>query len=159
MFNCKLSFNRSQLNFFFFNINFIHSAKLGTGLWSGKYSSVASNSLESETTGISPVMFKNLIGKNHKDFSSKMQQDAQEFYLHVINEIGKHSRTETDPADALKFVIEDRVECSASGKVKYTQRDEWCLPLHIPLHMASNLAEVKEYEAKLKEAEARGQKL
>lgn len=137
----------------------ICSSKLGVGLCSGKYSSVAKNSLDSENTGISPIMFKNLIGKNHKDFSSKMQQDAQEFYLHVVNELGKHSRNEFNPADALKFQIEDRVECTSSGKVKYTLRDEWCLPLHIPLYKASNQAEVKEYEAKLKEAEARGQKL
>lgn len=158
MFNCKTYLlDYIQNNFLIFNC--FYSCKLGTGLWSGKYSSVADNSLESESTGISPIMFKNLIGKNHKEFSSRTQQDAQEFYLHVLNELGKQSRTELNPADALKFSIEDRVECSASGKVKYTQRDEWCLPLHIPLHMASNLAEVKEYETKLKEAEARGQKL
>lgn len=135
------------------------SAKLGVGLWSGKYSSVAENSLDSENTGISPVMFKNLIGKNHRDFSSKQQQDAQEFLLHVINELEKHSRNESNPADALKFQVEDRVECGASGKVKYTKRDEYCLPLHIPLSLATNAAEVREYDEKVAEAESRGQKI
>lgn len=104
-------------------------------------------------------MFKNLIGKNHKDFSSKLQQDAQEFLLHVISELEKHSRNETNPADALKFSVEDRVECSASGKVKYTKRDEFSLPLYIPLHLATNAAEVREYDEKVAEAESRGQKL
>lgn len=104
-------------------------------------------------------MFKNLIGKNHKDFSSKMQQDAQEFFLHVINELEKHSRNELNPTDALKYSVEDRVECCSSGKVKYTKRDEFCLPLHIPLHLATNVAEVREYDQKVLEAESRGQKL
>lgn len=104
-------------------------------------------------------MFKNLIGKNHKDFSSKLQQDAQEYLLHVISEMEKHSRNDTNPADALRFSVEDRVECSASGKVKYAKRDEYCLPLHIPLHLATNAAEVREYDEKVAEAESRGQKI
>lgn len=135
------------------------SAKLGTGLLSGKYSGVAENSLDSESTGISPTMFKNLIGKNHREFSSKMQQDAQEFFLHVLNQIEKHSQNQDNPADAFRFTVEDRVECCASGKVKYTQRDEWCLPLHIPLHLATNIAEVRAFEERLKAAESRGEKL
>lgn len=125
----------------------------------GKYSSVAENSLDTETTGISPAMFKNLIGKNHPDFSTKQQQDAQEFFLHLVNVIEKHSRNQPNPADALKFRVEDRVECCSSGKVKYTAREEWCLPLPIPLHLATNISEVREYEARLAEAESKGQKL
>lgn len=35
--------------------------------------------------------------------------------------------------DALKFVIEDRVMCAASGKVKYTKREEYCLSLNLPM--------------------------
>lgn len=92
------------------------SAKLAVGLLSGKYSSVAENSLDTESTGISPAMFKNLIGKNHPDFSTKQQQDAQEFFLHLVNVIEKNSRNLPNPADALKFRVEDRVECGTSGK-------------------------------------------
>ena len=36
-------------------------------------------------TGIRPQMFKTLIGKGHPEFSTKRQQDAQEFFLHIIN--------------------------------------------------------------------------
>lgn len=141
----------------YYNDNF--SAKLGVGLWSGKYSSVSDNSLDSDSAGISPVMFKNLIAKNHKEFSTKLQQDAQEFLLYVINELERHSRNDMNPADALKFSVEDRVECCASGKVKYTKRDEYCLPLHIPLHLASNAAEVRAYDQKVADAEISGQKV
>lgn len=137
----------------------IQMSKLGTGLWNGKYSNISDNSLDSDCTGISPAMFKNLIGKNHADFATKQQQDAQEFFLHLINVLDRNSRNQPNPADALKFSVEDRVECSSSNKVKYTRRDEWCLPLQIPLHLATNLDEVKEYEERLAEAEKTGKTL
>lgn len=126
---------------------------------SGKYSSVSENTIESELTGISPAMFKNMIGRNHQEFLSKHQQDAQEYFLHVMNVIEKHSVHQDNPANALKFSVEDRIECGASGKVKYTTREDWCLPLPIPLHLATNIAEVRDYEARLAQAEANGIKL
>lgn len=38
-----------------------------------------------ELPGIKPHMFKNLIGQGHPEFSTKKQQDAQEFFLHLIS--------------------------------------------------------------------------
>lgn len=121
----------------------IQMSKLGNGLWSGKYSSISENSLDD--TGISPAMFKNLVGKNHPDFGTKQQQDAYDFYLHILNMLERNSRNQANPVDALTFCIEDRVECMSSKKVKYTRRVEYCLPLVIPLEKATNLEEVKEY--------------
>lgn len=137
---------------------FAYSAKLGVGLCSGKYSAVAKNTLDTDC-GISPITFKNLIGRGHPDFSGKQQQDVQEFLLYVLNQLERHSRATTNPADALKFEIEDRVECGTSGKVKYTKREDYCLSLHIPLSMATNTDEVHEYEERKQEAERRGAKL
>lgn len=41
-------------------------------------------------------MFKTLIGRGHADFSSSKQQDAQEFFLHLINvlEVGTEKNIE-----------------------------------------------------------------
>lgn len=132
----------------------VQMAKLGTGLLSGKYSD-----------GVTPLMFKQVIGKGHADFAGKQQQDAQEFFLHLVNVLERRSggggrrQQEGSPADAFKFCVEDRVECVASGRVKYTRREDYCLPLPIPLHLAQNVAEVQEYERRAAEAEKRGDKL
>lgn len=136
----------------------VQMAKLGTGLWSGKYSSIREDAMDSGN-GIKPTMFKNLIGKSHQDFATKQQQDAQEFLLHLLNIIERNSRSQENPSDALKFKIEDRVQCMASQKVKYSYRDEWCLPVPIPLHLATNLDEVRAYEEMRQKAAAEGRRL
>uniref|UniRef100_A0A7G3B230 Ubiquitin carboxyl-terminal hydrolase n=1 Tax=Lutzomyia longipalpis TaxID=7200 RepID=A0A7G3B230_LUTLO len=134
-------------------------AKLGVGLLSGKYSTPPNGVLEAEPPGISPAMFKALIGKDHPEFSTKLQQDAHEFYLHLVTTLEKFSRGQLNPADALKFSVEERVMCSASGKVRYSTRNEWSLPLQIPLHLAKNIPEIRAYEEKLAEAKKKGEKL
>lgn len=131
-------------------------AKLGCGLCSGKYSSISEDSLDTGEGGVKPTMFKNLIGRGHPDFSTKQQQDAQEFLFHLFNVIERNSRSQENPTDAFKFRIEDRVQCMASQKVKYSYRDEWCLPVSIPLHHATNIEEVRAYEEERKKAEAEG---
>jgi ubiquitin carboxyl-terminal hydrolase 5/13 len=137
----------------------VQMAKLGSGLWSGKYSSIGEESLDTGANGIKPTMFKNLIGKNHPDFSTKQQQDAQEYMMHLFNVIERNSRGQANPTDVFKFQIEDRVECLTSKKVKYSYRDEWMLPLMIPLEQATNLDEVRKYEEERSLAEKEGRVL
>uniref|UniRef100_A0A336MN68 Ubiquitin carboxyl-terminal hydrolase n=1 Tax=Culicoides sonorensis TaxID=179676 RepID=A0A336MN68_CULSO len=137
----------------------IQMSKLGTGLLSGKYSATPENVENGEVVGVAPAMFKTLIGKGHQDFSTNTQQDAQEFFSHVINVLNKHSLNQTNPGDAFKFKVEDRVECGSSANVKYTYRDEWCLPLNIPLQAVTNFDEVQAYEKRRLEAEENGLKL
>lgn len=137
----------------------VQMAKLGQALWSGKYSSIGEDSLDTGANGIKPTMFKNLIGKNHPDFSTKQQQDAQEFMLHLFSVIERNSRGQSNPTDSFKFQIEDRVECLTSKKVKYGYRDEYVLPLMIPLEQATNLDEVRKYEEERSLAEKEGRRL
>ncbi|GBN83404.1 Ubiquitin carboxyl-terminal hydrolase 5, partial [Araneus ventricosus] len=68
----------------------VQMAKLGYGLWSGEYSKQPENVEDPqeavpELPGVKPRMFKNLIGQGHPEFSTKRQQDAQEFFLHLIS--------------------------------------------------------------------------
>lgn len=71
---------------FIYTINIYFRSKLGVGLLSGKYSVQPKSNTEDESRqGIPPRMFKTLIGRGHPGFSSNRQQDAQEFFLQLIN--------------------------------------------------------------------------
>lgn len=61
-------------------------AKLGYGLCSGRYSQPPENEYENSFS-VSPTMFRNVISRNHPVFSSKNQQDAQEFLLHLLSTV------------------------------------------------------------------------
>ena len=137
-FNSTTNFANPDANFQ------LQMSKLGSSLWSGDYSSAG----EESGSGIRPAMFKNLIGKGHSEFSGKTaffrendlkivrfhdffyfagkgQQDAQEFYLHLLNTIQKenHKMGKTKNAfDCLRLEVEDRFECGLTGKVKYKTR-------------------------------------
>ena len=143
----KTAFSNPESNFE------LQMSKLGHALWSGEYSK------PEEDTGIKPVMFKNLIGKGHPEFSGKGQQDAQHFYLHLLNEITKEDRKlgKTGSAfNCLQMEVEDRFECGLTGKVKYMHRVEDYVPLVIPLEAATNKPEVDAWKKKVKEAEEKG---
>ncbi|KAK7864561.1 hypothetical protein R5R35_007330 [Gryllus longicercus] len=138
----------------------VQMAKLGVGLMSGKYSRPpAEPGVEDSQPGISPHMFKALVSRGHPEFSTKRQQDAQEFFMHLINTLERHSRHQQNPSECFKFSVEDRFQCSVSKKVKYTYRAEYSLPLSIPLDAATNKEEVAAYEARRAEMEARGQRI
>ncbi|KDR23210.1 ubiquitin carboxyl-terminal hydrolase 5 [Zootermopsis nevadensis] len=143
----------------------VQTAKLGLGLLNGKYSQPPAEASEAKQItdelqpGISPHMFKALIGKGHPLFSTKRQQDAQEFFLHFINTLERNSRHQNNPSDCFKFSVEDRFQCSKSKKVKYMYRTEYSLPLPIPLEVAINKEEVTAYEALKADAESKGQRL
>jgi len=51
----------------------------------------------------------------------------------------RQSRGSVSPTAALKFRVEDRIECMKSHKVRYTYRDDYELALPIPLEAATNL--------------------
>ncbi|XP_027194860.2 ubiquitin specific protease 5 [Dermatophagoides pteronyssinus] len=140
--------------------------RLAAGLLSGEYSLFSENL--NEQIGICPQLFKNLIGRNHAEFKSKRQQDAQEFLLYVIEKIEKmhhaeqnrgRNRTVEPPGDCFKFEIEQRVECGESGKVKYTNRQESHLSLPVTDVPIQNQAEYDAYLALKQQAEVNGEKL
>ncbi|XP_036377319.1 ubiquitin carboxyl-terminal hydrolase 13 isoform X3 [Megalops cyprinoides] len=131
-------------------------AKLGHGLLSGQYSKppVKSELIEQhQQKGISPRMFKALVSKGHPEFSSSRQQDAHEFLLHMINLVERNSAGSENPSDVFRFLVEERVQCCQSRKVRYTQRVDYLMQLPVPIEAATNREELIAYEAKRREAE------
>ncbi|XP_078729533.1 ubiquitin carboxyl-terminal hydrolase 5-like isoform X1 [Lampetra fluviatilis] len=134
-------------------------AKLGHGLLSGIYSQppADTNSTEQvEQKGVSPRMLKTLIGRGHPEFSTNRQQDAQELFLHFINLIERNSRGAENPTEAFRFLVEERIQCQRSQRVKYTQRIDYIVQLPVPMEVAANKGELEEYECRRRESEASG---
>jgi len=50
----------------------------------------------------------------------------------------RHSRGSASPTLAVRFRVEDRIECMQSHQVKYNYRDDYELALSIPLEAATN---------------------
>ncbi|XP_069039154.1 ubiquitin carboxyl-terminal hydrolase 5 isoform X1 [Lepisosteus oculatus] len=137
-------------------------AKLGYGLLSGEYSKPAPDPGEDpsvtpepkgDQVGIAPRMFKALIGRGHPEFSTNRQQDAQEFLLHFINMVERNCRSSDNPTEAYRFLMEERIVCQQSQRVKYTQRVDYILQLPVPMEHATNTEELQEYERRRREAE------
>ncbi|XP_075699067.1 ubiquitin carboxyl-terminal hydrolase 5 isoform X2 [Rhinoderma darwinii] len=132
-------------------------AKLGHGLSSGENSKPASEKegedLKGLQDGIAPRMFKALIGKGHPEFSTNRQQDAQEFFLHFINMVERNCRSSSNPNEVFRFLVEEKIKCLVSQKVKYTQRVEYILQLPVPMEAALNKEELTAYEQARQQAE------
>ncbi|XP_045448082.1 ubiquitin carboxyl-terminal hydrolase 5 [Melitaea cinxia] len=136
----------------------VQTAKLGVGLVSGRYARPADGS-SGEQAGIAPHMFRRVVGRGHAEFTSKRQQDAHEFYLHLLTLVERHSRHRSDPSESLRFAVEERVQCGESGAARYQARAERHLPLPVPLPAADNAAQLRAYEQRRAAAEASGQRL
>ncbi|ESO12425.1 hypothetical protein HELRODRAFT_105332 [Helobdella robusta] len=146
----------------------VQMCKLAHGLLSGEYSrpslkdacnSDTPTSSNHSCQGIKPQMFKNLVGRGHAEFSSNKQQDAAEYMLHLFSVIERHCVGSSNPTDHLRFQIEERIQCSASNKVKYVERKDFILSLSVDADDAVNKDDVLVYEERKKKAEALGQKL
>ncbi|XP_005146978.1 ubiquitin carboxyl-terminal hydrolase 13 [Melopsittacus undulatus] len=139
-------------------------AKLGHGLLSGQYSKppmkselieqVMKEEHKAQHNGISPQMFKAFISKSHPEFSSNRQQDALEFFLHLINLVERNPVGSENPSDVFRFLVEERTQCCQSRKVRYTERVDYIMQLPVAMEAAANKDELIAYELKRREAEA-----
>ncbi|MFS7921077.1 putative ubiquitinyl hydrolase 1 [Helianthus anomalus] len=137
--------------------------KLAHGLLSGQYSipAVHNDDVDSSSSakqeGIRPRMFKAVIAASHPEFSTMRQQDALEFFLHLIDQVERVNagNPEADPARSFKFGIEERLQCP-SGKVAYNKRNDYTLSLNIPLEKATNKKELEEFHKLKAQKEAVG---
>lgn len=106
-------------------------------------------------------MFKALVGWGHPEFSTNRQQDAQEYLLHFINMVEvkrwscppqpqqdlslslfslpqRNCRSGTNPSEAFRFLVEEKIVCQQSQKAKYTQRVDYIIQLPVPMDQATN---------------------
>ncbi|KAK4245949.1 hypothetical protein C7999DRAFT_15874 [Corynascus novoguineensis] len=116
--------------------------KIGDGLLSGRYSKPDSDVIASEHSpevphqkGLQPSMLKHLIGRGHQEFSTMRQQDAFEFLQHLIKLItrSQHPVELGDPTQAMRFVMEQRLQCLGCKKVRYSSTEQDSIFIDVPL--------------------------
>ena len=114
--------------------------KLADGLLSNRYSHPdtdvhpSSDSEVPHQEGISPAMFKHLIGRGHEEFSTMRQQDSFEFLLHLFKNISLSNNADhnTDPVQSFKFVLEQRLQCLSCKKVRYRSDEQDNISIPVP---------------------------
>jgi ubiquitin carboxyl-terminal hydrolase 5/13 len=125
-------------------------SKLVNALVSDEY---ASPEAENAAVAVCPRMLKQLVGKGHPEFSTGRQQDAVEYFQHLLDmmtraERAAGSRLSEGPPTAAQFLfdVEDKLTCVESGNVRYSTRKENVLSLEIPLDRATNKASVDAFK-------------
>uniref|UniRef100_A0A663MQB4 Ubiquitin carboxyl-terminal hydrolase n=1 Tax=Athene cunicularia TaxID=194338 RepID=A0A663MQB4_ATHCN len=103
---------------------------------------------------LDPTQDFNTQIKGHPEFSSNRQQDAQEFFLHLINLVERNPVGSENPSDVFRFLVEERTQCCQSRKVRYTERVDYIMQLPVAMEAATNKDELIAYELKRREAEA-----
>ncbi|KAF2218606.1 ubiquitin carboxyl-terminal hydrolase 14 [Elsinoe ampelina] len=125
----------------------IQLRKMADGLLSGRYSKPDSDVVASEDSpekphqkGLAPAMLKHLVGRGHEEFSTMRQQDAFEFLLHLLKLVSRSQATAktvyqdiTDPVDAFRFVMEQRLQCLSCKKVRYRQDEMENISVAVPI--------------------------
>lgn len=110
--------------------------KITDGLVSGRYSKPHPSTENDVPTqdGISPGMFKTLVGKGHQEFSTMRQQDAYEFFQFFCKTIGQkeHASGAQDPTKVFDFRVEHRLQCQQCNKVRYHTDETSSLSINIP---------------------------
>lgn len=125
--------------------------KIADGLLSGRYSLPerhhSSESNGRGQRGIAPAMFKHLLGRGHEEFSTMRQQDAFEFFQHVLKKVSlsKHKSDDLrDPVDSFRFALEQRMQCLSCKGVKYKVDEQDNLTVPVPARKTDS-AENKNY--------------
>lgn len=116
--------------------------KLADGLVSGRYShpdtqtqAVPDNPEVPHQKGLSPAMFKHLVGRGHEEFSTMRQQDAFEFLLHLFKLISLSNRATPaqDPIQSFRFIMEQRLQCLSCRKVRYRTDEQDNISIPVPV--------------------------
>jgi len=146
--------------------------KIGDGLLSGRYSvprapetddaqfSTPAPSEAAETRkdpqlafqqGIKPIMFKTLIGKNHEEFKTMRQQDADEFLKHLFETLERSVKSagEDVGVSGFKFGLENRLQCLECKGVRYRTEEQDALSIPVPTKELEKSMDVDGKEGKV----------
>ena len=116
--------------------------KLADGVLSSRYSHPEANVHHSSESpepphqrGLSPAMFKHLIGRNHEEFSTMRQQDAFEFLLHLFKHISisNNAHPSEDPVQSFRFAMEQRLQCVNCKRVRYRTDEQDNISIPVPV--------------------------
>ncbi|KAF2160553.1 hypothetical protein M409DRAFT_59817 [Zasmidium cellare ATCC 36951] len=121
--------------------------KLADGLLSGRYSKPDSAVQPSQNSdekphqrGLAPAMLKHLVGRGHPEFSTNHQQDSFELLLHLLKLISRSQQSArgqyqdvTDPVEAFRFWMEQRLQCLQCKKVRYRQDEMENISVAVPI--------------------------
>ncbi|VDP17097.1 unnamed protein product [Soboliphyme baturini] len=138
----------------------VQMAKVISGLQSGDYSSKPLDDT-SKGQGISPFSFWSNVTRGNAEFSSKRQQDVEEFMLYLFEKLEvNHSVLKAISSDDLvtswRFKVEERTCCTVSGIVSYKTRPETILSVPVPRDEAVNLEEHRIYMSRCENEKAAG---
>eukprot|EP01116_Phalansterium_solitarium_P022303 TRINITY_DN7315_c0_g1_i1.p1 TRINITY_DN7315_c0_g1~~TRINITY_DN7315_c0_g1_i1.p1 ORF type:complete len:786 (+),score=243.20 TRINITY_DN7315_c0_g1_i1:82-2439(+) len=117
--------------------------KLADGLLSGRYSQPpADANMDADTpveqVGIPPRMLKTLICRGHPEFSTVKQQDAYEFFQHLLKTIKqKEHATGVDPTAVVQYSLQQRLQCTRCKGVRYSTEKQTELSVSIPVSLAN----------------------
>lgn len=104
--------------------------RLADGLLSGKYAfQEMSNRLP-----VGPRLIKKVVGRDHPEFRTGAQQDALEYYQHVLQLIERADRRqEKQVSNVFTFSMEARLQSSADKRVRYSKNTHNYLALPVPV--------------------------
>ena len=129
------------------------TTKLSSALTSGEFCGPVPKSVQVSDAStsdpkyrVAPRMFKHVVGHNHVDFRTGQQQDAAQYFLHLLEKL---DRAELGAGDRLKskdgsgpalvssrlfsYKTESRAVCEADNMVKYKESPpEMMLSMRIP---------------------------
>lgn len=107
---------------------------------------------DEEGVSVRPRMFKSLIGKGHTLFSTNKQQDALEFWQHLLSRLDSVEDGDPSTNSLFEFETEIRKECMSTHGVKYQTQKAMYLGLFPGqcLDKATNQKEVDLYNSEMK---------
>ncbi|KAI9293374.1 ubiquitinyl hydrolase [Neoconidiobolus thromboides FSU 785] len=121
------------------NCLFCQLVKLADGIYSGRYSKLNENNMQDDKQhqeGLTPIMFKKLVGKGHDEFSTMRQQDAYEYFIYLLNQLERLENLysfDTMGTKLFKFELEQKLQCLQCNKVKYSTSTATSLSLPVPV--------------------------